>query len=113
MKKGDVVSILLAQMKREGLPNPETEYQFHPTRKWRFDFAYPDRKIAFEYEGGIWSGGAHTRGQHFKSDCEKYNNAGLLGWTVYRLHCDMIYKGNRELDDGLVLVKLAINASRC
>lgn len=63
---------------------PEGEYRFHPERRWRFDFAYPDLKIAVEAEGGIFTGGAHTRGAHYAKDCEKYNQATLLGWRVFR-----------------------------
>ena len=59
-------------------------------------------------DGGIWSNGAHTRGKHFKSDCEKYNSAAFLGWTVYRIHCDMVYKGKRELDEAIDLIKTAL-----
>ena len=25
---------------------PEREYRFHPTRRWRFDFAFPDMRLA-------------------------------------------------------------------
>ena len=57
------------------------------------------------YEGGIFSGGAHTRGKHFQSDCEKYNTAGLMGWRVFRLHCDMVYKDRREMPDAVDLIK--------
>lgn len=28
------------------------EHRFHPTRRWRFDFAWPDEKVALEVEGG-------------------------------------------------------------
>jgi very-short-patch-repair endonuclease len=66
------------------VPDPYREYRFHPERKWRFDFAWPDQKLAAEVEGGIWTGGAHTRGKHFNSDCEKYNAAALAGWRVLR-----------------------------
>ena len=66
------------------LPEPQTEYRFHPTRKWRFDYSWPLRKVAVEVEGGIWVKGAHTRGAHFLSDAEKYNEATRLGWRIYR-----------------------------
>lgn len=73
-----------------GLPTPEREFRFHDTRKWRFDFAWPDQKIAVECEGGAWSGGRHTRGAGFIADCEKYNAAALQGWRVFRFTKDMI-----------------------
>jgi very-short-patch-repair endonuclease len=60
------------------------EYRFHPTRKWRFDFAWPENKRAMEVEGGVWTGGRHTRGSGFLKDCEKYNAAASLGWRVFR-----------------------------
>jgi len=62
----------------------EVEYKFHPKRRWRFDFAFPLIKIAVEIEGGVWSGGRHTRGAGFIKDMEKYNAAVLLGWRVLR-----------------------------
>lgn len=61
------------------------EHKFHPSRKWKFDFAHPPTKTAIEIEGGIWTGGRHTRGKGFEGDCEKYNEATLLGWRVFRL----------------------------
>ena len=71
----------------------EQEYMFHPTRRWRFDFAFPSVKIAAEIEGGTWSGGRHTRGGGFREDCIKYNEAVLLGWKVYRFTGDMVESG--------------------
>ena len=73
---------------------PEREFKFHPKRKWRFDFAFPDVKIAVEIEGGVWSGGRHTRAGGFTKDCEKYNAAALLGWRVFRFTSDMVTSGN-------------------
>lgn len=75
------------------LPMPVEEFKFHPERKWRFDFAYPDLKIAIEVEGGTWSGGRHTRGSGYEKDCEKYNTACLLGWSVLRFTSSMIKRG--------------------
>ena len=67
-----------------GLPAPETEYKFHPERKWRYDYAWPDAKVALEVEGGVWSGGRHTSARGFLKDMEKYNAAAALGWKVLR-----------------------------
>ena len=62
------------------------ELQFHPRRKWRFDYALPEPlvKIAIEIEGGIFSGGRHTRGAGYQKDMHKYNAATKMGWKVYR-----------------------------
>lgn len=84
---------LAFQIKAAKLPEPVRELVFHPLRKWRFDFAWPDQNIAVECEGGVYSGGAHTRGKHFESDCEKYNAAVLHGWRVLRFTGDMIADG--------------------
>lgn len=62
----------------------KTEYRFHATRKWRFDYAIPDYLIAIEYEGGVFSDGRHTRGTGFVNDCDKYNAAILDGWRLLR-----------------------------
>lgn len=64
------------------------EYLFHPTRKWRFDYAIPEHMIALEVEGGVWTGGRHTRPQGFLGDIEKYNAGTLLGWRIFRVTPD-------------------------
>lgn len=60
------------------------EHKFHPTRKWRFDYAIPRHKIAIEVEGGVWTGGRHTSPKGFLNDMEKYNTATVMGWRVLR-----------------------------
>ena len=73
-------TILKFHIDAAGLPEPVREFKFHPTRRWRFDFAWPDHKVAAEVEGGTWTGGRHTRGSGFEKDCHKYNAAaGLVG----------------------------------
>lgn len=67
---------------RNGLSCPVEEWKFHPTRKWRFDFAWTDRKIALEQQGGLFSGGRHTRGAALLQEHEKLNAAAVLGWRV-------------------------------
>ena len=68
------------------------EYKFHPVRKWRFDYAIPERKIALEVEGGVWTGGRHTSSVGFMKDMEKYNTATLMGWRVFRTTPDELYR---------------------
>lgn len=76
--------IARAFYKEEGLPDPVFEHTFHPTRKWRFDIAWPEFKIALEIEGGVFKGGGHTSIKGFLKDIEKYNEAQMLGWHVMR-----------------------------
>lgn len=71
---------------------PVRELVFNPPRKWRFDFAWPEKLIAVEIDGGTWSGGRHSRGTGFARDCEKLNAAALNGWRVFRFTPDMLNK---------------------
>lgn len=61
------------------------EFRFAPPRRWRFDWAWPEFKVALEVEGGAWTGGRHTRGKGFLNDMEKYNEAVCLGWRIIRV----------------------------
>ena len=67
------------------IPEPVREHRFHPTRKWRFDFCWPDRLVAVEIEGVTYQGGRHQTVKGFIDDCEKYEAAMMLGWRVYRV----------------------------
>lgn len=75
------------------LEPPDREARFHPTRKWKIDFAWPDRKIGVEIEGLTWHAGRHTRGSGFEKDCEKYGEAVILGWRILRVTADMVVDG--------------------
>lgn len=72
------------QIKQVGLSPPAREFRFHPKRKWRGDFAWPELKIMVEIEGGEYSNGRHVRGCGFANDCIKTNEAQKLGWRVFR-----------------------------
>lgn len=63
---------------------PIEEYQFTPSRKFRFDYAFPDHKIAIEYEGLFCVTSAHTNPGGYINDCQKYNLATKLGWRILR-----------------------------
>jgi len=76
-----------------GIPEPKTEFKFHPTRKWKFDYCWPDKKIAVEIEGAAWTQGRHTRGGGFIADMTKYNAAGKLGWKIFRFTPQELKRG--------------------
>jgi hypothetical protein len=71
--------------KANGVPMPTTEHAFAaPERRWRFDYAWIEERVALECEGAVWSGGRHTRGSGYLKDMEKYNAAALRGWLLIR-----------------------------
>lgn len=86
-------ALLLAQIERLGLPTPVLEHRFLLHRRYRFDFAWPDRKLAVEVEGGTWVDGRHSRGAGFEADCEKYALAVLAGWRVIRATTGQVRNG--------------------
>lgn len=73
------------EWKAVGGPRLEREYEFHPVRRWRADFAHVESMTLVEIEGGIWVKGRHSRGSGFEKDCEKYLEAALLGFKLIRL----------------------------
>ena len=93
------------QIRALQLPAPEREYRFHPSKKWRFDFAWPAFRLAVEIDGGIHTQGRHVRGAGFVADCHKLNCAALLDWTVIRLTPDMVRNGEgiAYLEQGIEL----------
>lgn len=77
-----------------GLPRPVRQLKFHPTRKWTYDFAWPDLGVALEIEGAVFAAGRHTRGASYAKDCDKYNAAAALGWLVYRVTTQQFRDGS-------------------
>ena len=80
-----------------GGPGLEREVRFHPTRRWRADFAHLPTRTLIEIEGGIFmrKGGRHNRGTGYAKDAEKYLEAAIHGWTVLRLT-------EKQLEIGLI-----------
>ena len=74
----------IREWERLGGPELVEEFMFHPTRKWRADFAHLESKLLIEIEGGAY-GGRHTRGKGFVEDLDKYASAWLHGYTVLRI----------------------------
>lgn len=69
-----------------GLPAPVAEFPFAKDigRKWRADWAWPEKKVLLEVDGGVWIGGRHTSGAGWMKDTDKLNHAALLGWRCLR-----------------------------
>lgn len=76
----------------------EREFKFCEGRKWRFDFAFPERMVAIEIEGATWSSGRHSRGSGYEKDLEKYNAATRLGWRLFRYTTGMVTRGDAIRD---------------
>jgi very-short-patch-repair endonuclease len=73
------------------------EARFHPKRKWKFDYAFVNHGIAVEIEG---LNGRHQMTGGFIKDMEKYNEAAILGWRVFRFT-------TRQIADASALATLA------
>ena len=75
----------------------ESEFQFAPGRRFRFDFAKPQIRLAIELEGITPIDGRrksrHQTFMGYSEDCSKYNLAAELGgivlrYTQHHLHVD-------------------------
>ena len=91
-----------------GGPKPVREYQFAAPRKWKFDFCWPEVRIAVEIEGGAYEGehrGRHLRQLGFTDDCVKYAEGALLGYRILRLTPPMIQPA--------LLERIALEIRRC
>lgn len=60
------------------------EHRFHTQRKFRFDIALLQFKIAAEYEGIYSKKSRHTTQKGYTRDTVKYNVAAIEGWKVLR-----------------------------
>jgi very-short-patch-repair endonuclease len=103
MPESLLADTLRSHLRTAEFPAWVEEHRFHPTRKWRFDFAWPANRLACEVEGGTWIHGRHTRGAGFTADCEKYNEAAADGWTVIRVTAEQIDNGQAVAWLGRVL----------
>lgn len=69
-----------------------TEYRFHQTRRWLFDWAHRPTRVAVEIDGGNTMAAVSDDGQHAiaigghtqEKDYHKLNAAAADGWRVFR-----------------------------
>ena len=68
-----------------GIDDFKREYQFHPERKWRLDFAWPAERVGLEIDGGVFGRGGHHRYTGVKRDAEKAEALLRDDWLLYRV----------------------------
>lgn len=63
------------------------ELEFCPGRKWRFDYALPEVKIAVEVEGGTYKTRTYRNkdGVLITTTGGRHNSATVLGWRLIRV----------------------------
>jgi len=80
----------------------QLQYQFHETRKWRWDFAWPALSVALEYDGlvlvtgrdgRVQVTGGHATLSGIRKSHAKANAAAINGWFVLRCDADSMRKG--------------------
>lgn len=91
--RGQKEAAFMSYCTERALPTPQPEHCFHPTRKWRFDWSWPDHLVALEVDGGVFlkGGGRHNRGSGYREDAAKMNEAACLGWRVLRVLPEQLY----------------------
>jgi hypothetical protein len=108
MKPGEINKLALRQTLETifGSERVELEYRFHPVRRWRFDYAVPEIRLAVEYHGhaGFVGKGAsgHSTIKGLTNDCEKINSAIAAGWRVLAftaLHFKFTDRSKHNLTD--------------
>ena len=92
-KTGELEATMLSQIAAARLLPCSPQYVFHSTRKWRFDFAWPEIRFAVEVNGGIYVRGGHSRGKGQENDMEKIAEAAILGWTTICVSSNQIKSG--------------------
>lgn len=100
MSKGrvDLADVLLGQLTALGMPIPVRDHVFHPVRRWKMDLAWLEFMVSCEVDGNEWAQTNGTKGRHggakgMQSDCEKQNEALLLGWKPYRFTGSQVRSG--------------------
>lgn len=66
------------------------EYAPIKGRRFLFDFAWLDHKIAVEAQGGLFMMGGHTGGTNMEADYEKNNLCVSEGWRMFYVSSGML-----------------------
>jgi very-short-patch-repair endonuclease len=94
VRRSHLEELFASQLHLAGLEQPSEQHTFAKPRRWRFDFAWPERQIAVEIQGGGYVYGRHNRPQGQRQDCEKFRWATWLGWELYTFTGDEVTDGS-------------------
>ncbi len=87
-----------------GIPEPEREVAgLVPGRRFVIDYAWPERMLCLECEGGVWNRGKHGRGSGIIKDMEKNNALVRQGYKLLRYTPTQLTDGT-ALEDLIDLV---------
>lgn len=93
-EKKDPLADLLTELKMFKVPMPEREVLFHPTRRFRFDAAWVNIKLAVEFNGIFQvKDGAHQHTTNLMRDYVKVAEAQLLGWIMFSVTAESVRTG--------------------
>ena len=81
------------QCEQAGFPAPLREYAAVPGRRFRWDFAWPDKRVLVEINGGTYAHMGHSTGSGIARDYEKSNLAVLAGWRTFVFDRRMVEAG--------------------
>jgi very-short-patch-repair endonuclease len=78
-----------------GLPKPALQYEIvdRDWRVWRVDFAWPDQRVAVEYDGFDW----HSEPDDLRRDRQKRSALQELGWRVISIVGDDVRRRSWEM----------------
>jgi len=82
-KRREAEILLKTHLAELGFRDIREQFKFLPDRRFTFDLAIPEIRMAFECDGGQFNGG-HRRGEALAKDYEKQNLAQLNGWRILR-----------------------------
>lgn len=78
-----------------GLPAPVLQYEIVDRNRqtWRVDFAWPDQRLAVEYEGYDW----HSSPEALRHDRQKRAALQEVGWTVLSIVADDVRRRSWDM----------------
>ena len=83
------------EMHDGGLPAPVLQYEIvdRNWQTWRVDFAWPQQRVAVEYDGFDW----HSDPEALRRDRQKRAALREVGWTVLSIVADDVRRRSYDM----------------